>query len=211
MATDTLRNARVALVDGLITGADFEAVKVAFLKAQQYKAGLDAGFITPADYAEVKARFLDDVAALSVSGSHSAAGGGPAPSGRSTGELPTGAAITILATTPHSLREPCPCPVRPMTGCQSAASLLRMRWHAESPSTQDVSGRSKRRQPQRTPLPVEGPVRRWVHAPSIAAPSHGGRRHGRGAHQHPADGRHAAEEPRPLRVHSQHPVWLAPL
>ena len=90
MATDTLRNARVAFEDGLINAADFEAVKVAFLKAQQYKAGLDAGFITPTDYAEVKARFLDDVAALSVSGSNSAAGGGPAPSGRSTGEVSAG-------------------------------------------------------------------------------------------------------------------------
>ena len=95
MATDTLRNARVALEDGLITAADFEAVKVAFLKAQQYKAGLDAGFITPTDYAEVKARFLDDVAALSVSGGSGGSSQGPGPSRRGTSEVPAGEAIPV--------------------------------------------------------------------------------------------------------------------
>lgn len=67
MALDNLRNARSALEEGLISQDDFDSVKVAFLKAQQYKAGLDAGFIEPADYAEVKARFLDEVSRLSVS------------------------------------------------------------------------------------------------------------------------------------------------
>ena len=124
MATDTLRNARVALEDGLITAADFEAVKVAFLKAQQYKAGLDAGFITPTDYAEVKARFLDDVAALSVSGSHSAAGGGPAPSGRSTGEAPTGAANPGTLVVASALREPHPPPACSAACCRSRNNFL---------------------------------------------------------------------------------------
>ena len=60
--------------EGLISNDDFESVKVAFLKAQQYKAGLDAGFIEPTDYAEVKARFLEDVAGLSVSGASGSSG-----------------------------------------------------------------------------------------------------------------------------------------
>jgi hypothetical protein len=40
-----LRSAKQALDEGLITPQDFDVVKVAFLKAQQIKAGLDAGFI----------------------------------------------------------------------------------------------------------------------------------------------------------------------
>lgn len=66
MPVDNLRAARTALDEGLISEDDFDGVKVAFLKAQQYKAGVDAGFIEPADYAEVKARFLDDVSRLSI-------------------------------------------------------------------------------------------------------------------------------------------------
>jgi cofilin len=45
-----LRSAKQALDEGLITPQDFDVVKVAFLKAQQIKAGLDAGFIRKEDY-----------------------------------------------------------------------------------------------------------------------------------------------------------------
>ncbi|KAF6260986.1 actin-depolymerizing factor AdfA [Scenedesmus sp. NREL 46B-D3] len=45
-----LRSAKQALDEGLITPQDFDVVKVAFLKAQQIKAGLDAGFIRSEDY-----------------------------------------------------------------------------------------------------------------------------------------------------------------
>jgi hypothetical protein len=45
-----LRSAKQALDEGLITSQDFDVVKVAFLKAQQIKAGLDAGFIRKEDY-----------------------------------------------------------------------------------------------------------------------------------------------------------------
>jgi cofilin len=45
-----LRSAKQALDEGLITPQDFDVVKVAFLKAQQIKAGLDAGFIRQGDY-----------------------------------------------------------------------------------------------------------------------------------------------------------------
>jgi hypothetical protein len=45
-----LGSAKQALDEGLITPQDFDVVKVAFLKAQQIKAGLDAGFIRKEDY-----------------------------------------------------------------------------------------------------------------------------------------------------------------
>lgn len=86
MAVDNLRAARMALDEGLISEDDFESIKVAFMKAQQYKAGLDAGFIEPADYADVKARFLDDISRLSISTApttRSAQPAGPPATGRS--------------------------------------------------------------------------------------------------------------------------------
>lgn len=46
----TLRSAKQALSEQLITQQDFDCVKVAFLRAQQIKAGLDAGFIRKEDY-----------------------------------------------------------------------------------------------------------------------------------------------------------------
>ena len=66
-AASTLRTARAAMQEGLITEGDYEVVKAAFLKAQQFKAGLDAGFISEADYADVKTRFLDSFYGLNVS------------------------------------------------------------------------------------------------------------------------------------------------
>ena len=49
-----LRTTKQALDEGLLTQQDFEVVKVAFLKAQQIKAGLDAGFIRQEDYDRVR-------------------------------------------------------------------------------------------------------------------------------------------------------------
>lgn len=40
---DTLRDAKKAMDDGLIDQKDFEEIKKAWLKAQQIKAGIDAG------------------------------------------------------------------------------------------------------------------------------------------------------------------------
>lgn len=73
-AASTLRTARAAVSEGLITEADYEVVKAAFLKAQQFKAGLDAGFISEADYAEVKTRFLDAFYGLHVCADGSGSG-----------------------------------------------------------------------------------------------------------------------------------------
>lgn len=73
-AASTLRTARAAVQEGLITEGDYEVVKAAFLKAQQFKAGLDAGFISEADYAEVKTRFLDAFYGLNVSDGNGGSG-----------------------------------------------------------------------------------------------------------------------------------------
>ena len=40
---DVLRTAKQAMDDGLIAKEDFDVIKKAFLKAQQIKAGIDAG------------------------------------------------------------------------------------------------------------------------------------------------------------------------
>ena len=60
-AIQTLTNAKEALDADLITRADFDTVKDAFLRAQQLKAGLDAGFILEADYQHVKHAFFDSL------------------------------------------------------------------------------------------------------------------------------------------------------
>lgn len=53
-----LRTSKIAMGEGLITQEDFDQVKVAFLKAQQIKAGLDAGFIREEDYVQARDSFL---------------------------------------------------------------------------------------------------------------------------------------------------------
>ena len=40
---NVLRTAKLALQEGLIESDDFDQIKRAFLKAQQIKAGMDAG------------------------------------------------------------------------------------------------------------------------------------------------------------------------
>ncbi len=48
-----LRTAKQAMGEGLIGQEDFDQIKTAFLRAQQIKAGLDAGFIREEDYVQV--------------------------------------------------------------------------------------------------------------------------------------------------------------
>jgi hypothetical protein len=54
----TLRAAKQALDEQLITQQDFDCVKVAFLRAQQIKAGLDAGFIKQDAYERASDAYL---------------------------------------------------------------------------------------------------------------------------------------------------------
>ncbi|GMH33768.1 hypothetical protein BSKO_01602 [Bryopsis sp. KO-2023] len=57
----TLRTAKAALDEGLITQADFNSVKEGFLNAQRIKAGLDAGFIPEEDFAQASAAFFESL------------------------------------------------------------------------------------------------------------------------------------------------------
>lgn len=89
----SLRTARQALQDGLISDADYDQVKQAFVKAQQFKAGLDAGFLGQEDYDEVKRRFLDAFYGLSISSQDGGPGMAQAfGSGEAAGETHSGAA-----------------------------------------------------------------------------------------------------------------------
>ena len=65
---DALRTAKVALDDGLISQADYDAVKESvlsaqnsMLRAQQIKAGLDAGIIPDEELENVKRAFLESL------------------------------------------------------------------------------------------------------------------------------------------------------
>lgn len=54
----SLLSTKAALDLGLVSQADFDAVKNAFLRAQQIKSALDVGLIKPEDYEETKRSFL---------------------------------------------------------------------------------------------------------------------------------------------------------
>ncbi|KAI8470585.1 MAG: actin-depolymerizing factor AdfA [Monoraphidium minutum] len=55
---EALRAAKQAIDEGLISTHDYDFVKVAFLRAQQLKAGLDAGFIKQEDYVLARDAYL---------------------------------------------------------------------------------------------------------------------------------------------------------
>lgn len=86
----TLRTAKIALGEDLITQDDFLLIKKAFLKAQQIKAGLDAGFIREEDYQQARDSFLhslDFTVSATMSSPYSSNGGaiptpGPSPTQR---------------------------------------------------------------------------------------------------------------------------------
>ena len=71
----TLLSTKAALDLGLISQADFEAVKSAFLRAQQIKAALDVGLIKQDDYEETKQSFLGSL----LGGGGVAVAAAPAP------------------------------------------------------------------------------------------------------------------------------------
>jgi cofilin len=53
-----LRTAKLAMQEDLIDQADFDFIKQAFLKAQQIKAGMDAGFLRQEDFEQARDAFL---------------------------------------------------------------------------------------------------------------------------------------------------------
>ena len=62
----TLLSTKAALDLGLISQADFDAVKNSFLRAQQIKAALDVGLIRQADYESAKLEYLGSLAGAST-------------------------------------------------------------------------------------------------------------------------------------------------
>lgn len=56
-----LKDAKSALQEGLIGEDDYEDMKVAYLRAQQIRAGLDAGFLREGDYQAIKRAFLNSL------------------------------------------------------------------------------------------------------------------------------------------------------
>lgn len=74
----TLRTAKLAKDEDLITQEDFDTIKIAFLKAQQIRAGLDAGFIRQEEYDRTKDAFLHSLDFRMVAAP--APVNGPAPS-----------------------------------------------------------------------------------------------------------------------------------
>lgn len=64
--TDCLKTAKSALEQHLIETNDYDQVKAAFLRAQQIRAGLDAGFIRQDDYDQIKQTFLQSLQGMSV-------------------------------------------------------------------------------------------------------------------------------------------------
>lgn len=63
--TDCLKTAKEALEQKLIESSDYDQVKAAFLRAQQIRAGLDAGFIRQDDYDQIKQTFLQSLQGMS--------------------------------------------------------------------------------------------------------------------------------------------------
>jgi cofilin len=80
-----LLSTKAALDLGLVTPADYDAVKRAFLAAQQIRAAVDAGLVAEGDYEATKARYLAELLAqgggLGGGGSEAAAAAAPAANG----------------------------------------------------------------------------------------------------------------------------------
>eukprot|EP00798_Chlamydomonas_sp_ICE-L_P015749 gene15749-21872_t len=69
----------MAMEEGLLDQADFDCVKIAFLKAQQIKAGMDAGFLREQDYLQARDSFLQSLDfTVSGGGARPVAGAQPA-------------------------------------------------------------------------------------------------------------------------------------
>ncbi|KAF5828553.1 hypothetical protein DUNSADRAFT_17451, partial [Dunaliella salina] len=110
---------------------DFDQIKLAFLRAQQIKAGLDAGFIREEDYVQARDSFLH-----SLDFSTSAGSNGPAPPPRtstpplqqSTGPLKSASVGMQRMSMPVSPKsappQPTPAPAQ-ATGCSTPGGATR--------------------------------------------------------------------------------------
>ncbi|KAG1668151.1 hypothetical protein FOA52_005143 [Chlamydomonas sp. UWO 241] len=113
-----LRTAKMAMQEELIDQSDFDFIKQAFLKAQQIKAGMDAGFLREEDYIAARDAFLKSLD-FKTPGSH----GSPvvhAPAAASNGHghrpmqpMPHHAPSSMVAAPPPPPRAAPPAPPPP--------------------------------------------------------------------------------------------------
>lgn len=105
--TECLETCKLALERGLITNVEYDAVKGAFVKAQQIKAGLDAGLLQQNDYERVKTAYLNSLLD-SLTGGRSAGGAHPtvavasSPASHAAANGLSAAPSPITATVPPS-------------------------------------------------------------------------------------------------------------
>lgn len=122
----SLLSTKAALDLGLISQTDFDAVKGAFLRAQQIKAAQDVGLIRPEDYEDTKREYLDSLLA---------AGGAPSVSAPSAAQAPPPAEPPAAAAPPS----PRPAPVAwsvPMASAPAPVPAAPQRAAAAAPPRQ---------------------------------------------------------------------------
>jgi len=116
-----LRTAKAALAEGLISAQDYDVVKVAFLKAQQLRAGLDAGLVRQQDHDKARDSYLSALDFQMLTTVPSATYSGPGG-----GEAAPPAAVTVAAVVrpaaPAALASPRPSLVA--AGAAAGASAL---------------------------------------------------------------------------------------
>jgi hypothetical protein len=118
---ETLRAARVATEEGLISAQDYDVVKMAFLRAQQIKAGFDAGFIREEDYVRARDAYLNalDFSVMAARPSS----GGPAAARAPSPALRAGA-FEAPSPTPQPFVPPGPAVPSPRPSFAAAAAAF---------------------------------------------------------------------------------------
>jgi len=120
-----LRAAKQALDEQLITQQDFDCVKVAFLRAQQIKAGLDAGFIKQDAYERASDAYLhalDFQLMSSMPSINAVPSSNPAPSLSATPSLSAQKSVgRTLSAAQQAAAAPAPAPPAPAPAAPPAA------------------------------------------------------------------------------------------
>lgn len=119
--TDSLETCKLALDKGLITAEDFNTVKESFLKAQQIKAGVDAGFVDAAEYERLRGAYIGSVLTALTSqvsianGTHSLPSSAP-PSAPNSARAPPVAAPPVASPPTATPASPAAAPAATASG-----------------------------------------------------------------------------------------------
>ncbi|GBF94587.1 actin-depolymerizing factor-like [Raphidocelis subcapitata] len=117
---ETLRAARAAIEEGLISSNDYDVVKVAFLRAQQIKAGFDAGFLPENDYQRARDAYLNALD-FSVMAARPSVGG-PVLANANGAPAPRPAANGAAAAAATAARAAAPAPAAARARAPTAAA-----------------------------------------------------------------------------------------